>query len=76
MGLRRRRWAAVLLFPVLPFLFMIGWVLYSVGKQGTSIREIPRKNASALKKKVDLAAEHDVEMGLLAEDEEEQIAAE
>jgi hypothetical protein len=65
----RNRAFRILLFPIIAITFLVGWVMYSVGGSKADSRKLPQQ-ASPAKKQVDL------EMGLLAEvQEEEQIAA-
>jgi len=37
---RKRKAAKILLFPALGFIFLIGWLLYSVGDQKSSRRKL------------------------------------
>jgi hypothetical protein len=66
MGLPRRRAVAILLFPVLAIIFIVGWIMYALGEPKASTKRSPSRNAKAAKK------EHDLETGLLAELAEEQ----
>jgi len=56
------------LFPILAFAFIIGWLLYSVGEPKTGIKKSPQRRAETAK-------ENALEMGLIAEAEEEQLVA-
>ena len=67
--LTRSRAVRIVLFPVLALTFLVGWALYVVGDAKGSTPKIPAKKAAPPKKQVDL------EMGLLAEVEEEKIPA-
>ena len=72
---KRRRIAAILLFPIITIFFMVGWVLSVFGETRANNKKPPkRKNAAP--KKTDLPQENDLEMGVIGELEEEQLAAE
>ena len=65
----RNRALRILLLPVLAITFLIGWIMYSVG--GTRPKKTPYKKAESLTKKPS-----DLEIGLLAEAEEEPLTVE
>jgi hypothetical protein len=66
MVLPRRRAAAILLFPILAIIFIVGWIMYATGDPKANTKKNPIRNAKAAKK------EHDLEIGLVAELAEEQ----
>ena len=68
-GLRKRQIVVFLLFPVIAFVFIAGWILYVLGKPRAT-KQMPQKVKPDAKKEADAAEESDVEMGLLAEVEE------
>ena len=53
-----------MLLPILAFIFMFGWLIYSAGQTQAS-RKAPAKNKKAHR------AENDLEIGLIAEIAEE-----
>jgi hypothetical protein len=72
---KRRRSIAILLFPAIAIFFIVGWVLSIFGEtRANNKKSLKRKNAAP--KKMDLPQENDLEMRIIGELEEEQIAAE
>jgi hypothetical protein len=65
----RNRALRILLFPVLAITFLIGWAMYSVGGKQPK-QPLPRNAVKVAQKPADL------EMGLMAEVEEEAITVE
>lgn len=63
--MQKKRVVNLSFFPVLAFIFIIGWVLYVTGK--LEPRQVSSKNVKAAKK------EHDLEIGLIAELTEEKL---
>jgi hypothetical protein len=72
---KRRRIAAILLFPVIAIFFMVGWVLSVFGETRANNKTPPKRKNDA-PKKTDLPQPNDLEMGLIGELEEEQLTAE
>ncbi len=72
----RNRIIAILLFPVLTFLFIIGWILYVVGKQQTSAKKMSQRKPNAATQNAKSIEEDDVEMGLIEDLTEEQLISE
>jgi hypothetical protein len=71
---KRRRITTILLFPVIAVFFMVGYVLSAFGEPRTKNKKAPKRKTDA-PKKAELAEENDLEMGLMKELEQEQIAA-
>ena len=72
----RNRIITILLFPVIAFLFMIGWILYWVGKQKINTKEEPQRNSNSVVKDAEETEEDSIEVGLMEELNEEQLTAE
>ena len=72
----RNRIITILLFPVIAFIFMIGWILYWIGKHQTKTKEKPQRNSSSVVKDVEETEEDSIEVGLMEELDEEQVTAE
>ena len=75
-GSVRNRIITILLFPVIAFIFMIGWILYWIGKQKEDTKEKPQRNSSSVVKDVEETEEDSIEVGLMEELDEEQVTAE
>jgi len=72
---KRRRIAAILVFPIIAVLFMVGWVLSVFGETRANNKKLPKRKKDA-PKKMDLPHANDLEIGLIGGLEEEQLAAE
>ena len=72
----RNRIIAILLFPVLTFLFIIGWILYVVEKQQTSAKKMSQRKPNGATRNAKSIEEDDVEMGLIEDLTEEQLISE
>ena len=72
----RNRIITILLFPVIAFIFMIGWILYWIGKQKENTKKKPQRNSSSVVKDVEETEEDSIEVGLMEELDEEQVTAE
>jgi hypothetical protein len=64
---------AVLLFPVLTLVFMVGWLLSIVGESRSSTKRTPQRKTDVHKKHDELVEEDPVEMGLMDQLTEEQV---
>ena len=72
---KRRRIATLLLFPILAIVFMVGWLLSTVGDSQTGTKLPQRKNV-ATKNHNDINKEESLGMGLMEQLSEEQITTE
>jgi hypothetical protein len=69
--LRKRRVLGILLLPILAFVFLVGWIMYVLGR--TRARQKPQKNESATNRDAVEARENELETGLMAQTEEEPL---
>ena len=65
----KRRSARFLLLPILALVFLLGWLMYSLGDKKNSKKE-SQKPMQPVKPKI--ASQNDLEMGLVSELAEEQ----
>jgi hypothetical protein len=72
----RNRIITILLFPVIAFIFMIGWILYWIGKHQPNTKEEPQKSLNRIAKDAEETEEDTIEVGLIEELDEEQVTAE
>jgi hypothetical protein len=70
----RRRIVLILLFPVVIFLFVVGWALCSIGDRETSNKIDTEKETNINEKEKGSAVNSDTEMGLIEEIAEDQLA--
>jgi hypothetical protein len=63
--LPRRRAAAILLFPVLSIMFLVGWLMYATGK--------PKPKAAATRQTLPKSRQNNLEMGIITQVQEETI---
>jgi hypothetical protein len=70
----RRRIVLILLFPVVIFLFVVGWVLCSIGGKETSNKVSIESETDIIEREKDSTVNSDTEMGLIEEKAEDQLA--
>jgi hypothetical protein len=75
-GSLRNRIITILLFPVIAFIFMIGWIMYWIGKQKENTEKKPQRNSSSVIKDAEEPEKDSIEVGLMEELDEEKITAE
>jgi len=62
----RRRLVIILAFPIITFVFLIGWVLYCISKQEKLTKE-HIKESTFVEKQTEIAADEGIEMGVIEE---------
>ena len=72
---RRQKAVAVLFFPVLSIIFLVGWLLTMCGDSKKNRNKESLRAATKLKEKSSIE-ENQIEMGLMEQFNEEQITAE
>jgi len=70
----RKRLVAILAFPVITGIFLIGWVLYCVGCKQESPDKTNAKKSATLEKQAELPADEGIEMELVEEKPAKQYA--
>jgi len=63
----RRRYVIILAFPIIAFIFLIGWVLYYIRSNQKSATKEPEKKSTAVEKQTELASDEGIEMELIDE---------
>jgi hypothetical protein len=68
----RRNIKIILLFPVIVFLFAVGWVLYTIGDRQISNKAVPKKTNNSGPEEELIAEGSDFETGLIEDCIEEE----
>jgi hypothetical protein len=69
----RRNIKIILLFPVIVFLFVVGWVLYIIGDRQIANKAVPKKANDSDPEEELIAEGSDFEAGLIEECIEEHL---
>ena len=68
----KRRSGKILLLPLLILAFLVGWILYMIGEPDADRPRVSQRRTKTQRKLVEFDQKDPVEMGLVAEIEEEQ----
>ncbi len=70
----KKRLIAILAFPVITGIFLIGWVMYCFGSKKGSPSKINAKGSTSIERQAGLPADEEIEMGLIEEKPTKQYA--
>jgi hypothetical protein len=65
----RRRVITILAFPILAYIFLIGWALYCTGSKKASLPQKTAKKSTITEKQAESTADEGIQMGLIEEEE-------
>jgi hypothetical protein len=64
----RRRVIIILAFPILAFIFLIGWALYCTGSKKANLPQKTAKKSTIAEKQAESTGDEGIQMGLIEEE--------